>query len=302
MSIASSNKGAWLRAGLVCVLLALAPRAHADWARDYIRGMEAFDNGDYKGARTLLQGVIAENPKPEAMARLQPRRMGPYLPQLYLGLALAKLNDCPGAVAQLNQSALITITKQIASAESQRSGALQRCQTRLAEVSAPAPTPTVTPAAPTVTPAAPTPETAAPTPETAASVPAIDSTVASTAKPPPLASIATPPPSTAPTPTDTWPKERDRIRALLDIYLQDRLTTTTVPAPETFTSPRARQWAYLVRSLLRAREGLMATSASNTLGAARRDYASARELGELPPTWRELASPRVLAAIAGKGG
>lgn len=287
MSIASLNRPTMLRFALACALLLLAPLVHADWGRDYVRGKDAYDKGRYDDARTLLQAVIAENPKPEAMARVQPRRMEPYLPQLYLGLSLAKLNDCPGAVAQLSQPALMSITRQLADAESLRSGAVRDCQAQIAASSTPEPTRPVAAAPPTTKSSS---EGSAVTPP----MPANDRTE-SPAPAAAQAAHATAP--TEPAPADPWVRERNTIRNLLRSYLAGTLQATAIPVPENFASIRAKQWVYILRALLAARTSLVDDQDTGGLATARRDYASARQLGELPSAWRDLASPRVRAAI-----
>lgn len=134
----------WL---LALILMLWAGSVNADWRRDYSRAKDAWENKQYSEARTLMQGVIAENPMPSKSERLTGRRLEAYVPQLYLGLSLVELGDCDGAVAQLSKPGLTSVTQSLGAEEGLRTRALDRCQKSIAASKSTLPAVTPPPAA-----------------------------------------------------------------------------------------------------------------------------------------------------------
>ncbi|HEX4954904.1 MAG TPA: hypothetical protein VF017_16055 [Thermoanaerobaculia bacterium] len=90
-----------LAAGLLA-LIAATP-ARADFLDRYKQGLEAIEKKAWGDAATALRAAIAE--RPEENDRL-PKKLyfKRYLPHFYLGVALAELGDCDGALAAWRES------------------------------------------------------------------------------------------------------------------------------------------------------------------------------------------------------
>ena len=92
------------RAALLALLLAagVGGAAHGDARASYRAGLDAFERGDWAEAARQMRLAIAERPEASGPSLPLLRR---YTPHYYLGVALAELGDCRGAVEALDTAA-----------------------------------------------------------------------------------------------------------------------------------------------------------------------------------------------------
>ncbi len=91
----------WLIAGMLAVLA--AQPARADFLDRYKQGLDAIEKKAWSDAAAAFRAAIAE--RPEENDRL-PKKLyfKRYLPHFHLGVALAELGDCDGALAAWRES------------------------------------------------------------------------------------------------------------------------------------------------------------------------------------------------------
>jgi len=66
--------------------------------KEFIQGIKALDKNRLKESETFMQGAEAKLPGDGELVRIYGTRYEPYLPLYYLGLALYRQGDCPGAL------------------------------------------------------------------------------------------------------------------------------------------------------------------------------------------------------------
>jgi hypothetical protein len=89
------------RAGLALLLLLFASgTARGDFRTAYKNGLDAFEKGDWAETARQMRLAIAE--RPDATGALTSTLLRRYTPHYYLGVALAEMGDCRGAVTTLD--------------------------------------------------------------------------------------------------------------------------------------------------------------------------------------------------------
>jgi hypothetical protein len=82
----------------------IVPSPLKDYRTAYKNALRAIDQEDWSGAAHVLAQLLARHPEDARTRKEQIRISGnyiePYRPYYYLGLALQKLGDCPGALRQ----------------------------------------------------------------------------------------------------------------------------------------------------------------------------------------------------------
>lgn len=285
----------------LALLLAAAP-AHADWKRDYDRGLRAIEKQQWSDAEAAFRAAIAEEPTPDARKRFQGARTAIYAPQHYAGVAAWRQGACDRALQYWSNAASTAIIAAVSRLDAEQERGMLDCRARLASagaspgaVSTPAPVaaaPGVSPASAgatsqgttsssaTSTPStAPAPKPAAPPPEprTAATASPAKSPAAGTQSPsrPPASNTATPAvtaPATA-APASAAPAPAALVTAV-DDYLAGRLDALLALDPTRFADGRSRAQALLLRAAAHHRRAELA--GSDALDDARRDVRAAR--------------------------
>ncbi len=93
---------AGLISGLLGGLLLAAPLTGQSREKpaEFKRAIQAQDYADWQGSLGLLRQALQAQPEDGQSVRIYGTRYRGYLPHYYIGLALAKLDDCPGAIAE----------------------------------------------------------------------------------------------------------------------------------------------------------------------------------------------------------
>jgi hypothetical protein len=88
--------------GLMAGVLLAAPLAGQSREKpaEFKRAIQAQDYADWQGSLGLLRKALQVQPEDGQSVRIYGTRYRGYLPHYYIGLALAKLDDCPGAIAE----------------------------------------------------------------------------------------------------------------------------------------------------------------------------------------------------------
>lgn len=137
------------RLATVALAWALGPATALSTAdeRAYRKGMEALDRGRWSDVARFMAEAIEDNPTEGGQVKLYGLRYETYLPHFYLGLALAKLGSCEGAIESLRSS-----EKQGAVKASPRFAdlvdTLSACEARIASRAPSQPAPRVAPSGP----------------------------------------------------------------------------------------------------------------------------------------------------------
>jgi len=183
----------------VCVFLALAPSARADFKDTYRKALEAVDRKRWPEVAQLMREAISQNPREGEKVKLYGLRFETYLPHFHLGVALSETGDCAGALRAFEVSEGQGAVRG-APVYAQLLDAKSACQ----KLAGPATPPPTLPSPPPTTAPRPTPTlppTPAPTPTpTTAPVPTPSPTAMPTATP-----RSPPPPSASPTPASQRP-------------------------------------------------------------------------------------------------
>lgn len=79
--------------GALAILLLATGTAQADH-RDYAKGVEAAENGDWAKVQQLMNAAFADDATAQARARMYGTYYRPYLPQYYLALVAFQRKDC----------------------------------------------------------------------------------------------------------------------------------------------------------------------------------------------------------------
>ena len=91
------------------VLLALLPALVLADKRDYAKGIEAAEDGDWTKVQQLMGGALAADPQPVDRALMYGTYRRPYIPQYYLALAAFNRNDCTAAMRLLGDARLTAL-------------------------------------------------------------------------------------------------------------------------------------------------------------------------------------------------
>jgi hypothetical protein len=87
---------------LVIVLMSAAPRA--DYQESFRQGILQYRAQNWNGTVALMRAAIAERANEDGRVRITGNDSLPYLPSFYLGDALMRLGDCPGAMAAFDRA------------------------------------------------------------------------------------------------------------------------------------------------------------------------------------------------------
>lgn len=88
--------------GALVVLLSAAPQA--DYQESFRQAILQYRAQNWNGTVALMRAAIAERPNEEGRVRITGNDSLPYLPSFYLGDALMRLGDCPGAMAAFDRA------------------------------------------------------------------------------------------------------------------------------------------------------------------------------------------------------
>ena len=85
-------------------LLAALTSPSLAWAdhRDYAKGVEAAEKGDWTKVQQLMAAAIADDAVAQARARMYGNYYRPYLPHYYLALAAFQGKDCATVMRYLD--------------------------------------------------------------------------------------------------------------------------------------------------------------------------------------------------------
>ena len=84
------------------LLMSAAPRA--DYQESFRQGILQYRAQNWNGTVALMRAAIAERASEEGRVRITGNDSLPYLPSFYLGDALMRLGDCPGAMAAFERA------------------------------------------------------------------------------------------------------------------------------------------------------------------------------------------------------
>lgn len=248
------------------VALALgAGAAHADWKKDYDRGLKAIEAGQWAEAESAFRAALADDPAPNARKRFQGVVMKVYVPHHYAGVAAWRRGDCAAALDLWSHGPTNAVVATQPELQAAKSKGTVECNQKLA--AATKPPPVVASVPPPVTPtAAPT---AAPTrpPASTPSPPAVTKPT-----PPPAATVATAPkpvaPASAPPPT--------ALVSAVDAYLAGRYAAVVQLDPAVLADGRAKAQGFLLRAASRYTLAQLSDGDAAQLEQARRDVRAAR--------------------------
>lgn len=284
-------------AAAIGALLA-ASAAHADWKKDYDRGVKAAESGNWAEAGSAMRAALAEDAEPSARKRFQGVVYKVYVPHHYAGLAAYRQGDCATALQFWNNAANASVVSGIAALDAVQDKGIADCNAKLAAASRPTPaatTPSVASTAPSAAqPTTPPATTPAKPPATPASSSAPATTAATQAKPP----VATPakPPEAAPAkpaaPT-LGPAPAALAKSVEDFAL-GRYAAVAQSNPDSFGDARAKAQGYLLRAAARYTLAQLAGNEAQ-LDPARADVRAARAASSALAPDETLFSPRFRA-------
>lgn len=87
---------------VLVLLLSAAPRA--DYQESFRQGVLQYRAQNWNGTVALMRAAIAERANEDGRVRITGNDSLPYLPSFYLGDALMRLGDCPGAMAAFERA------------------------------------------------------------------------------------------------------------------------------------------------------------------------------------------------------
>jgi hypothetical protein len=266
---------------LLAALCAAAPVA-ADYKGSYARGVKAAEDGDWATVRQRMQEAVGERPEAAPKVNIYGRRWEPYVPQYYLGLAAFNQGDCATALAQWRSAANMNVIGGLPELKAEQDRNTATCETRLAQQSRPQPPKPEPPKSggTVVAPDGDTPKPNPPKPEPPKPEPP---------KPEPSRTEPAKPPKPVETPL------AQRVPApLLEAfraYLGGRYAEVVRLNPDSFSEPRARAQAYLIRAAARQIQAELDNSAAG-LDAARADIRAVRAANPALTPDPALFSPR----------
>ncbi len=255
--------------------------AEGDPRDSFRRAIVATDRKDWAAAAAFLRQALREQPEDTGEPiKIYGVRFVPYLPQLYLGLALEGLGDCPGALAAWEESERAGKVQRTAHLRLLREGQ-ERCR-----AVADTPAPTSAKAAPPAAPPAVSPPPAAAAPRESGGggaetkpQPIVVPPFRSSAEPP----RETPAPTT-PTPApESAPPEALRAAARA-LWLADY--PAVIRLLERWHPPERRSHAIAALLLAAARHGLYLREGERDAALLRAAAAGVRECRRADPRLR----------------
>jgi hypothetical protein len=108
LGISINLRRGWARLAFTSALLLCGPGLPADVPpggkegkpKEFIQGIQAQDRKRWAQSADLMRAAAAKLSGDGEMVRIYGTRFEPYLPLYYLGLALYKQGDCPGALVE----------------------------------------------------------------------------------------------------------------------------------------------------------------------------------------------------------
>ena len=270
-----SNAGLVLLLGLACAL-----PAHADWKRDYDRGLRAFEKQNWSDAEAAFRAALAEEATPDARKRFQGVRTAVYVPHYYAGVAAWRQGACDRAMQYWSNTASTAVVAGVSALDAEQERGTLDCRARIAAAAKTVPATTVSKPPPSSTTAPPsgsttTPPVAARTAANAAppTIPVQRPTTPPAFDPGPTATTR-PPPAAAPPSIIATAVPAPLVEAL-DHYLAGRYDALLQLDPTRLADGRSRAQAHLLRAAARHRRAELDGS-DTQLDDARRDIRAAR--------------------------
>jgi hypothetical protein len=241
--------------------LAASAPAHADWKRDYDRGVKAAESGNWAEAESAMRAALAEEAKPDARKRFQGVVYKVYVPHHYAGLAAYRQGDCARAMEYWSNSANAGVVSGIAALNAAQSRGIADCQQKLATATKPS------------VPVVATPPVASP-PKPVVTKPA-DAVVSTPPKPPivtPKPPVETPKPAVAPS---AVPAPAALVQSL-ESFLAGRYPAVLQLDPAALGDARSKAQGFLLRAASRHTLAELAGNDARQLDQARQDVRAAR--------------------------
>jgi hypothetical protein len=267
----------------------LAPSAHADWRKDYDRGLKAVQSGQWAEAESAFRAALADDGAPSARKRFQGVVVKVYVPHHYAGLAAYRQGNCQRALEYWNNAASAAVVAGQAELDGVQSRGIADCNQKLAAVGKPlGPTPpvagttvpaTTTPAVstqPAKPPVAQPPVAVIPPPATTTQKPPIEP-----AKPSVVAPVSTPPPAA--------------LVAAVEGFLAGRYAAVVQLDPKGLADGRAKALGFQLRAASRHTLAQLADGDEVGLEQARQDVRAARAANANLTPDETLFSPRFRA-------
>ncbi len=241
--------------------LAASAPAHADWKRDYDRGVKAAESGNWAEAESAMRAALTEESKPEARKRFQGVVYKVYVPHHYAGLAAYRQGDCARAMQYWSNSANAGVVSGIAALNAAQSRGIADCQQKLATSTKP-PVPVVA-----------TPPVATP-PKPLVTKPA-EPVVSTPPKPPvvtPKPAVETPKPVVAPSAVPA----PAALAQSVESFLAGRYPAVLQLDPSSLGDARSKAQGFLLRAASRHTLAELAGNDARQLDQARQDVRAAR--------------------------
>jgi hypothetical protein len=270
--------------GLLVVVAALtlfcaSSPAHADWRRDYDRGIKAIEQQQWADAEAAFRSALSEDAAANARKRFQGTRFDVYVPHYYAGLAAYRQGSCERALEYWGNASSTAVVAGISELSSSQRSGVDDCNRRLASTRAtPAPTPVAPEKSPALTQTAPPAKTPTTVPREPVAV-----------KPPPPA--RTPPGNTTP-PASAPVKAPATLVTAVGQYLKGDYAAVERLDPATLSVGSSRAQGLLLRAASRHTRALLDGGDASLLEKARRDVRAARAASTALEPDEVVFSPR----------
>lgn len=282
-----SRLGLAMLVGLGALWLAV-PLAHADWKKDYDRGLKAAEAGRWAEAESAFRAALSEDGSANARKRFQGVVVKVYVPHYYAGLAAYRQGNCSSALEYWSNAGSAAVVAGQSALSSVQARGIADCNQKLAAASKPAPPLTPVASTPPATAPATTPSTRPPPTAVAIPPPIKPVATAPAAAPKPLPEPAKPP---APIGTPAPPA----LVAAVESFLAGRYAAVVQLDPATLADGRSRAQAFLLRAAARYTLAELADSDGKQLEQARQDVRAARVANSNLNPDETLFSPRFRA-------
>lgn len=279
------------RALLALMILGFAGSAHADWMRDYDRGVREFENGNWREAESFMRSAMADRPESSDRQRFQGTVFKPYMPHHYAGVAAWRLGDCQRAMDYWSNASNQSAVTKVDDLRAQQRSGMDTCRTQLAQVSKPS-TPTASTGM-TSSPASTTGSTTPPKqPASTTGTPSTTQTqpTTTTPKPPPTPPVQPPPATSGPAPA--------ALRSLVDQFIRGRYADVVRSNPAGLPDAKARAHGFLLRAAASFTQAELDGRSGSALDQARSDVRAAKAAQPNLRPDSGLFSPRFRAFYA----
>lgn len=283
-----ARRGYALARGVALLGLACALPAHADWKRDYDRGLRAFEKQNWAEAEAAFRAALAEEPTPDARKRFQGVRTAVYVPHYYAGVAAWRQGACERALQLWSNAASTAVVAGVSALDAEQERGTLDCRARIAAAAKPAAGATASvasPASPAVEPAAPpAAPPAAQAPQRVDAVSAVARPTPTPTPPPTVPPRASPPVDSAATAATAPPRSSPAatpsaapaaLGDAVEHYAAGRYDALLQLDPARLADGRSRAQVYLLRAAARHRRAEL-DGDDAALDAARRDVRAAR--------------------------